>query len=310
MQKWKTIRALYGQRVLVVLLVCAAGYGMGALWRVGNHGEQMPDAALAGRVQVILDLSQPEAPIMEKQQETEPEEHPDTDGELRIEVVERSRKAQEVPRVLIYHTHTYEAFEPTPDATYRPTERWRTKDERYNVVRLGEELAQTLRTVYGMEVVHDCTAHEPPVLSTAYTRSLETLDAYTARGETFDLYIDLHRNAYNDHMKNHNTVQVDGQPMARLMMLIGKGKDFMQKPHWPANLQLAQQLTELLNAQIEGLCYPVAIKIGRFNQHVSEHAILIEVGNNRNTLPEVLRTIPTLARAIAQAVAQFPSTGV
>ena len=41
--------------------------------------------------------------------------------------------------ILIYHTHTWEAYRQT-DERYQETEKWRTKDERYNVVAVGEAL--------------------------------------------------------------------------------------------------------------------------------------------------------------------------
>ena len=84
-------------------------------------------------------------------------------------------------RVLIYHTHTYEAYEQTQDAPYEETEKWRTADSAHNVVRVGEELAALLRSL-GVEVVHDVTAFEPPNLSSAYTRSLEMLEKRQAAG--------------------------------------------------------------------------------------------------------------------------------
>ena len=81
---------------------------------------------------------------------------------------------EEAPRILIYHTHTYEAYEITETETYTPTEKWRTRDEQYNMVAVGDALAREL-TARGFIVVHDTTAFEPPNLSTAYTRSLEML---------------------------------------------------------------------------------------------------------------------------------------
>ena len=60
-------------------------------------------------------------------------------------------------------------------------------------------------------------------------------------------------------------------------------------------------ITDALNAQVEGLAYPVKTKTGRFNQHISEGAVLIEVGNNMNTLREALDAMPYLARAIDEA---------
>ena len=44
---------------------------------------------------------------------------------------------EEKPSVLLYHTHTWEAYEMTEDAQYVPTETWRTRDERFNMLRVG-----------------------------------------------------------------------------------------------------------------------------------------------------------------------------
>ena len=117
---------------------------------------------------------------------------------LVIEVITREEqtapaaKMQTSPRVLLYHTHTWEAYEMTEDATYTPTETWRTKDERYNMVRIGQELKNSLEEL-GFEVVHDQTAFEPPTLSSAYTRSLQMLEARFAAGETYDYILDIHQ---------------------------------------------------------------------------------------------------------------------
>ena len=44
------------------------------------------------------------------------------------------------------------------------------------------------------------------------------------------------------------------------------------------------------------------MKNGRFNQHISTGCVLIEAGNNRNTLEQVLAAMPYLADAIAQSL--------
>ncbi len=225
-------------------------------------------------------------------------------GGFHIEVIKGPvQKETEKKRILIYHTHTYEAYEPTPENTYAATEQWRTRDENFNVVRVGRELAGLL-TAAGYTVTHDTTAYEPPVLATAYSRSLQMLEETQERGETYDLYIDLHRDAYSASMAGHNTVKVGDQALARPMMLIGKGTGqtgsgyFDVRPDWEANLAIAQAITDALNQQVPDLCRPVRIKTGRFNQHIAPCCVLIEVGNNKNTLEEALACVPYLADAI------------
>ena len=102
---------------------------------------------------------------------------------------------QQRPRVLIYHTHTWEAYEMTESASYVPTETWRTKDNAHNMVCVGRALAEEL-TARGFDVVHDTTAFEPPNLSASYQRSLKMLEARLDAGEQYDYLFDLHRDAF------------------------------------------------------------------------------------------------------------------
>lgn len=213
-----------------------------------------------------------------------------------LEVIAAAKTTQPARRVFIYHTHTYEAYEMDADNRYTPTETWRTADENYNMIRVGEELARWLRDA-GINAVHDTTAYEPPRLSTAYARSLEELQAAAAEG--FDLYIDLHRDSYSRN-NGPNTVGKGGTAMARTLILIGKGTGtgFDERPDWEANQQAALRISEEMNQQVSGLCRGISLKNGRYNQQAATPSMLIEVGNNQNTLPEALAAMPYLAHAI------------
>lgn len=204
--------------------------------------------------------------------------------------------------ILIYHTHTWEAYRQT-DERYQETEKWRTKDEHYNVVAVGEALSRAL-TALGCTVVHDTTAFEPPNLADAYARSLTMLEQRTAAGETYDLYIDLHRDAISATSTIRRTVVIGGENVARFMVLVGKGTTggYADKPDFEANLQIAQLITANLEQQGEGLSRDVKIRTGRFNQHIAPRCVLIECGTNENTLEEVVRGIPYLAQAIVDAM--------
>lgn len=256
---------------------------------------------------------QPEAAAVFAVQEAEIEDnlfaHPVETPAFSIEVLHAEPPEQK--KVLIYHSHTYEAFQQLEDNRYQETEKWRTADREYNMIRVGEELTALLRAL-GLAVVHDTTAFEPPVLSTAYTRSLKMLEKRIADGETYDLYIDLHRDAYSASYGGSNTISAGGTDVAKLMLLIGKGEGvtgqgYDVKPDWETNLAIAQAITDELNQQAEGLCRDVHIKSGRFNQHVAPACVLVEAGNNLNTLQEVLSAMPYLADAIAEVLKATPT---
>ncbi len=237
--------------------------------------------------------------------EADPVELP-APGEIEVKIVTREREHGAPLRVLIYHTHTYEAYAPDFDGQYKQTERWRTADSQYNMVRLGAELARILTEEYGMTVVHDTTAFEMPNLDSAYQRSLAAIEGYTAKDELFDLYIDLHRDAYVEGRYKENAVKVGDTSVARVMFLVGKGtgtfagQAFAQLPDWEKNKARAEVMTATINDEAPGVCRPVSTNQSRYNQHVSTGAFLIEIGNNRNTLAEALAAIPYVARAIGE----------
>lgn len=231
--------------------------------------------------------------------EYEPDENEHTDETVPADIVSEAIPVSNGKRVLIYHTHTHEAYNMEYEGEYEQLESWRTDDNRHNVVRVGAELAQLL-TDRGFEVVHDSTDNEQTELSTAYQRSLTTLSAYG--GEKFDLYIDLHRDAYTEGAQL--TCDYGGSEAARLMMLIGKGENFSDKPYFEENFALAQKITAAVNEICPALCRDVLVKTGRYNQHVAPKSILIEAGSNMNTLSEVLASMPVLADAIAEVYAE------
>lgn len=223
--------------------------------------------------------------------------------QLQVEIIRATPAPETGKSILIYHTHTWEAFAQVEEAPYVETEKWRTKDNGANVVAVGDALTAALQAM-GYTVVHDTTAFEPPNLDDAYTRSLAMLEERIGRGERYDLYIDLHRDAYVEGSGIAQTVNIGGEEVARLMMLIGKGtgNSFTVKPDWEANYALAERITEALNDVREDFCRRISVKTGRFNQHVAPNCVLIECGNNMNTLEEVLRSVPYLAQAIQMAL--------
>lgn len=197
-------------------------------------------------------------------------------------------------RILIYHTHTHEAYAQVEHDPYVAVEAWRTEDSEHSVVRLGRALADALQAL-GYEVTHDTTDHEQQEISSAYVRSLETLESYK---NEFDLTIDLHRDAYVEGLPL--SCEADGKECAQLMLLVGRGDQYTgeDKPDYEGNLAFAQQLTSAMNARSEGICRNITVKKGRYNQHIGRKAILVEVGHNQNTLEQALNSIPCLAQAL------------
>lgn len=232
----------------------------------------------------------------------------DVADEITLELLESSEAGDielsgDEPQVLIYHTHTTEAYRQTENSKYVETSDWRTDDNNNNIVRVGEELAIALRK-YGINVIHDTTNHEPPKLGTSYERSLITMETYKAKYPSLKLYIDVHRDAYGGSGGEKDYITIDDEKAARMMFVVGTGEGktgqgFSVKPDFKSNYQLALRITNEINKLNENFMRPIRVKTGRYNQHVANNCLLVEVGHNMNTLEEALVSVKYLAKAIA-----------
>ena len=214
----------------------------------------------------------------------------------------------ESPTILIYHTHTTEAYTQTAQNPYKASGEWRTTDNTKNVVAVGEALKTILETEYGFSVLHDTTDHEPPKLSTAYDRSLVTMQRYKEQYPSIVLYLDLHRDAYSAAEAPTDYLTINGTETARLMFVVGRGEKYEEKPYFDSDYALASRITAHLCAIDEKLARPIRVKTGRYNQHVAPNCLLVEVGHNANTLEQALAAMPYLAESIAFAYASFPQS--
>lgn len=288
------------RRLFLLAMMSAVFFLLGTGAQPAEHREEPAVAVFSGGV--FRDEEVAEMPTSDAAITTEAATNP----EFQMEIIHATPSPRAEKRILIYHSHTWEAFAQVESAPYAATEKWRTKDNSANVVAVGRALAAQL-TALGYTVVQDETAFEPPDLGTAYKRSLSMLEARQQSGEQYDLYIDLHRDAFAATAGVTRTVGIAGENVARFMVLIGKGtgqtgNGYAVKPDWQANLRIAQAITDNLNKQHERLCRDVKIKTGRFNQHIASKCVLIECGCNLNTLEEVLRGIPYLAVAIDETL--------
>lgn len=211
------------------------------------------------------------------------------------------------PQILIYHTHTQEAYRQIAGEEYVETGSWRTADHDQSVVAVGEMLKQELEE-YGYTVLHDTINHEPPKLSTSYSRSLDTMESYAEQYPTISVFIDVHRDAYGDIESGKNDfVTVDGQECARVMFVVGTGEGktgegFSEKPNYESNYKLALGITNQLESIKTGFTRPIRVKTGRYNQHVSDMCLLIEVGHNANSLEQALNSAKYFALCLGRVL--------
>ncbi|MGJ3203752.1 stage II sporulation protein P [Geobacillus thermoleovorans] len=196
--------------------------------------------------------------------------------------------------VYIYNTHTHESFLPAlkgvtdPDLAFHPT---------VNITKVGEKLAEELEKrgigaeVSKIDIVSELLK-KGMKYSQSYDMSRQTVVAAMKQNRDLHYFIDIHRDSQR---RKYTTATINGVDYARVVFTIGGENATYEK-----NLQLATALHQLLQKKYPGLSRGVIEKKGagtngKFNQDLSENAILIEVGGVDNTFTELFRSVSALA---------------
>ncbi len=202
------------------------------------------------------------------------------------------------PTVLILHSHTSESYENTEG--YTPSDPYRTKDDRYNMVSIGKHLATCLEEK-GITVIHDTTVHDYPSYNDAYRLSRQTVKKYLDEYPSIQLILDIHRDAYTDASGKQasQTVNINGQESSRLMLVAGTDASGYTHTSWRENLSVAVKLQTVLEKEYPGLCRDVIMRTYYFNQDLSPGMLLIEVGTAGDTRQNALYAAELLADGIS-----------
>lgn len=205
---------------------------------------------------------------------------------------------KEEPTVLIVHTHGTEAYTKTPDANYQNHAAFRTTDDRYNMISIGDELTRLLEAE-GIHVIHDRTAHDYLDYDNAYENSRKAVQAYLKEYPSIKLVLDIHRDALtnSDGSQIATSATVNGKPSAQLMYVSGSNASATH-PNWQKNLSLIEKLHVVTEKNFPGVTRPINLRAKAYNQDLSVGSLLVEVGSAGNTHAEAMNAVPALAEAI------------
>ena len=194
----------------------------------------------------------------------------------------------EGPQILILHTHGSEAYTPTAGTDVVWSGNLRTTDSRYNVVQVGDEMADVFSEA-GISVLHDRTLYDYPSYNEAYDRSLAAIESYLAQYPSLRFILDVHRDAIEDGQGNQYKVvsTIDGVgTAAQLTLVVGSDGSGLPHPNWMENLKLAVALQEDLLTSYPTLMRPILLRNSRYNQHATTGSLLVEVGAAGNSPEE------------------------
>ena len=203
----------------------------------------------------------------------------------------------DTPRVLILHTHTTESYT-KQEESYQESSAFRTLDENYNMLSIGQRVAQKLQEA-GICVIQDRSFHDYPSYNGSYNHARKEISRLLQENPGILLVLDLHRDASGDLNNQIRPVaSVEGQDTAQIMLVMGTNAAGLDHPDWEENLSLALKLQAQLERQAPGITRPLSLRSQRFNQDLSPGALLIEMGAAGNTHAEALRAADQLAEAI------------
>ncbi len=201
------------------------------------------------------------------------------------------------PTVLILHTHTTESYTKSGE-NYKETAAYRTLDENYNMLSIGDAVGRILAQ-NGITAVHDRVLHDYPSYNGSYNHARKSVGDYLREYPSIRLVLDLHRDAAdtpNGQLRTATTVE--GESSAQLMLVMGTDASGLTHPDWEKNLSLAVKLHAALERQSPGIMRPLILRSQRFNQDMSPGALLVEVGAAGNTHAEAQKAAGQLALAI------------
>ncbi len=193
------------------------------------------------------------------------------------------------PHVLIIHTHGSESYFPQGKDSYSLTDVERTEDTRYNVVRVGDELASSLKKA-GISVVHDRNIYDSPSYNGSYTRTLDAIGTNLKKTPSIKVVIDVHRDSMTTEkgVKYKTVAEVNGEKLAQMMLVMSTGESGLPHPDWAENLKLGVKLQNALAGKYPGLMRPINLRKERFNMHATKGSLLVEVGTSANSLAEAI----------------------
>lgn len=190
--------------------------------------------------------------------------------------------------VLIYHTHTSEAYMEAYSGFYYTDMQTRSSNQDSSVVAVGEEIKKELEKA-GIGVVHDTSVNDT-MFNGSYSRSWEVLQKNLEEYPTIQITIDIHRDSMTteEGVKYKPTASIDGRKAAQVMILAGCDADggWGDFPDWRDNLHMALRLQQRASELYPELMRPMTFSNSKYNMNATRGSMLIEVGTEVNTVSE------------------------
>ena len=197
------------------------------------------------------------------------------------------------PQILLYHTHSQEAFADSKEGEVEDT-----------IIGVGNYLTELLTKNYGYQVIHVTEAFDMESgeldRSAAYDYAGTYLETILEENPSIVVVIDLHRDGVPEN--RHLVTEINGKSTAQIMFYnglsytIARGSlDYLPNPYIQDNLAFSFQM-EYQAAQYYPDFYRGIYLAGyRYNLHLRPRSVLVEAGAQTNTVQEVKNAMEPFA---------------
>ena len=165
---------------------------------------------------------------------------------------------------------------------------------------------EELEEKYGFTVLHDKTKYDQingkMDRNKAYTKALDGVKEIMDQNKSIEVLIDLHRDAGSNNEKR--ITKIDGKTVAQFMIFNGLSRNrrgeiaYLHNDNLQDNLAFGLQVKLRAMERYPNLTIKNYLKGYRYNMHLCKRFLLIELGNQNNTMKEAKNTMSYLAEIL------------
>lgn len=203
------------------------------------------------------------------------------------------------PKVLIFHTHSQEAFADS-----------KKRDPSTTIVGMGAELAKHLNAK-GIETLHHTGVYDlidgKLDRSKAYECAEVGVRKILKEHPSIEVVIDLHRDGIAE--STHLVTEIEGKPTAKIMFFNGLSRtrqngeiSYLKNPYRKENLAFSFQMQLACEQMYPGFARHIYLKGYRYSLHMMPKSLLIEAGAQNNTVEEMKNAMELLANVLVSVL--------
>lgn len=222
------------------------------------------------------------------------------------DLLSRSMKIEkqgDAPKILIFHTHSQEAFIDSVEG-----------DTDTTIVGMGKLLAERLNAL-GIPTIHHPGVYDlingQLDRSAAYEYAEAGVRPILEEHPSIEVVIDLHRDGVGE--DTHLVTEINGKPTAQIMFFNGlsRTKDngdiaYLPNPYIQDNLAFSLQMKLAAEQMYSGFTRRIFLRGYRYSLHMRPKSLLIEAGAQTNTVEEMRNAMELLAVTLQKVIVENP----